>query len=220
MPDPQDLLRLLRLGTHHAGVQSGLVGFDHHDPYDAFTAWYADAVRHEPDVPDAMQLATATPGGAPTVRTVLLKGLARETGLQFFTNLGSRKAHQMAENPHVAVVFHWKTLARQVHVEGIVRPVAPETADAYFASRPRGSQIGAWASDQSRPLNDRAELERRTAEVEARFHGVDVPRPDGWSGFDIVPRRWEFWQGRTSRLHDRWAFERDGDAWTRGLLFP
>jgi pyridoxamine 5'-phosphate oxidase len=195
------------------------VDFPHDDPLSAWASWFAEAEAHEPDVPNAMQLATVGPEGAPRLRTVLLKGVD-EAGLVFYTNLGSRKGRDLNENPRVAVTFHWKSLERQVHVEGRVRPVLPDEADAYFATRNRGSQVGAWASDQSRPVESRAALLEAVARHEARFEGREVPRPPYWSGFRIVPDRWEFWQGLPDRLHDRFEFLPEGSGWSRRRLQP
>jgi pyridoxamine 5'-phosphate oxidase len=189
------------------------------NPLDLFRDWYALAREREPGLPDAVSLATATADGVPSVRMLLFKGVD-ERGFSLYTNLGSRKAHEMDENPHAALCFHWKSLARQVRVEGAVAPLPDEEADAYFASRDRSSQLGAWASTQSRPLADRATLEDRLAEVEARFGDGPVPRPDFWSGFRLAPVRIEFWEERPARLHDRIEYRRDGDGWTITRLYP
>jgi len=193
--------------------------FDEADPFALFERWLADARAREPNDPNAFALATADADGAPDARMVLLKGL-EAGGLTFYTNLESAKGRQLAANPQAAALFHWKTLRRQVRVRGRAEPVRPEEADAYFAQRARDARIGAIASDQSRPLPSRAELERRIAEVEARYGEADPVRPEHWSGWRIVPRVWEFWRDRPFRLHDRLVFERDGDGWRRGLLFP
>jgi pyridoxamine 5'-phosphate oxidase len=166
-----------------------------------------------------MTLATTTPEGRPSARAVLLKGLD-ERGFVFYTNLESRKSKELFASPHAALCFLWKSLNRQVRVEGRVELVGDEEADAYFASRPRDSQIGAWASDQSQPLASRAELERRVEEFSRRFGEAQVPRPPSWSGFRVVPQRIEFWQERPFRLHDRLLFIREGKEWRRELLFP
>lgn len=189
------------------------------DPIDAWTAWYAEAVAAEPDVPNAMQVATVDAEGSPRVRTVLSKGVDA-AGVVFYTNLQSRKGQDLSQNPRVSATWHWKSLERQVHVQGRVRPVPAAQADAYFASRGRGSQIGAWASDQSRHVADRGALLGAVAEVEARFEGAPVPRPPHWSGFCIVPHRWEFWQGQPDRLHDRFEYLPDGAAWVLRRLQP
>ena len=165
-------------------------------------------------------LATATRDGRPSVRAVLLKGWD-ERGFVFYTNLDSRKAEELAANPRVALCFHWKSLGRQLRIEGTAAPVAAAEADAYFASRPRDSQIGAWASAQSRPLADRGELERRFAEEAGRYAGGEaVPRPANWSGYRVRPECIEFWQERPFRLHDRVVFTRDGDRWRKQRLYP
>ena len=189
------------------------------DPFSLFDAWYAEARTSEPNDSNAMALATATADGRPSVRMVLLKGHSAD-GFVFYTNLDSRKGGELAENPHVALLFHWKSLRRQIRIEGAVAPVADSVADAYFATRSRDSQLGAWASDQSRPLDDRATFEARFAEMQARFDGQDVPRPPRWSGWCVTPERIEFWQDRAHRLHERTLFERDGEGWTKGLLYP
>jgi len=189
------------------------------DPFALFGQWMADAEASEPNDPNAMALATADAQGRPSLRMVLLKD-AGPDGFVFYTNLESRKGGELAENPHVALLFHWKSLRRQIRVEGPVLPVTGEEADAYFASRARTSQIGAWASKQSRPLQGRFELEKRVAEYTAKFGFGAVPRPAHWSGFRVVPERIEFWQDKPFRLHDRFVFTRDGDGWTVTPLFP
>lgn len=189
------------------------------DPFGMFRQWLAEAEKKEINDPNAMALATADAEGRPSVRMVLLKGID-ERGFVFYTNLESRKGGQLAANPRVGLVFHWKSLRRQVNVEGPVVPVDAAEADAYFSSRDRGSQVGAWASRQSRPLAGRFELERRVAEFAAKFHVGRVPRPDHWSGFRVVPERIEFWEDRPFRLHNRLLFERDGEGWKTTNLFP
>lgn len=197
--------------------------FETSDPWALFATWLAEGTDTEPRVPEAMQVATAGSDGRPSVRTVLLKDHGPE-GLVFYTNLGSRKATQLADNPWCGFVLHFKGLERQIVGEGPVEPVSDATADAYHARRGRGSQIGAWASDQSRAVADRSTLEARVAEVEARFEGEDVPRPPFWSGFRIRPTRLEFWQGRPDRLHDRCVFTRENPSvdtvWERVRLYP
>jgi pyridoxamine 5'-phosphate oxidase len=188
------------------------------EPLLPFRRWLDEAWTGEPNA-HAMILVTTTPDGRPSARAVLLKDLD-ERGYVFYTNLESRKSQELLANPHAALCFLWKSLNRQVRVEGFVELVADEEADAYFASRPRDSQIGAWASDQSQPLASRAELERRVDEFSRRFGEGEVPRPPYWSGFRVVPQRVEFWQERPSRLHDRILFIREGDAWRRERLFP
>jgi pyridoxamine 5'-phosphate oxidase len=167
-----------------------------------------------------MTLATATRDGVPSLRAILVKG-ADERGFVFYTNMESRKAGELLANPHAALCFHWKSLARQIRIEGRVERASDAEADAYFASRQRESQIGAWASEQSRPLAGRAELEARTVEFARKFADQPtVPRPPNWAGFRVVPQRVEFWQERPSRLHDRWVFMRDGETWRKQRLFP
>ena len=179
----------------------------------------AEAEATEPRVHDAMQLATASADGYPTVRTVLLKQFGPE-GLVFYTNLKSRKAGQLEDNPRCAFVLHFKGLERQILGEGTVTPLEPHLSDAYFASRDRGSRIGAWASRQSRVLEDRAALEASVARFEEQFGDGHVPRPEFWGGLRINPVRIEFWQGHADRLHVRDSFTRTGDSWSHALLAP
>ena len=190
-----------------------------HAPYALFAEWMAEAEAHEPNDPNAMALATADAEGRPSVRMVLLKGWD-ENGFVFYTNLESRKGRELAENPFAALCLHWKSLKRQVRAEGKIEPVSPAEADAYFASRARTSQIGAWASRQSRPLQGRFELEARIAEYTARFALGAVPRPDFWSGFRLRPERLEFWRDRPFRLHDRFCYRHDGEQWQIEHMFP
>ena len=188
------------------------------EPLAPFRRWLDEAWKGEPNA-HAMTLATADPDGRPSARVVLLKGLD-ERGFVFYTNLESRKSTELVANPKAALCFLWKSLNRQVRVEGPVERVADDEADAYFASRPHDSQIGAWASDQSRPLENRAELERRVEAYSRRFGESTIPRPAYWSGFRVIPGRAEFWQERPFRLHDRLLFVREGEEWRRERLFP
>jgi len=189
------------------------------NPHTLFKEWLSEAEANEINDPTAMALATANSEGQPSVRMVLLKG-HDERGFVFYTNLGSRKAAEITENSNVALLFHWKSLRRQVRVEGPLSQVTDAEADAYFASRARLSRIGAWASDQSQPLESRAVLEARVAEVEKRFEGQDPPRPKDWSGFRVQPRRIEFWQDGAFRLHDRIVYFFEDGLWRTQRLFP
>jgi pyridoxamine 5'-phosphate oxidase len=189
------------------------------DPFALFDIWYADARASELNDSNAMALATVDGAGQPSVRMVLLKGHGPD-GFVFYTNRESRKAGELAGQPHAALLFHWKSLRRQVRIEGAVGLATDAESDAYFASRSRDSQLGAWASDQSRPLPDRATFEARFAEVQARFEGGAVPRPPHWGGYRVTPSAIEFWQDRAHRLHERRLFTRDGDGWREGLLYP
>ncbi|WP_441692469.1 pyridoxamine 5'-phosphate oxidase [Inquilinus sp. YAF38] len=198
------------------------------DPFALFETWFDLAAAHEINDPNAMALATATADGAPSLRMVLLKGVddaaAEARGFVFFTNLESRKGEELARNPRAALCFYWKSLRRQVRVEGPVTSVELAEADSYYASRARGSRIGAWASAQSRPLPDRATLEQAVDEATRRFGPEEsdgpVPRPPHWSGFRLVPWRIEFWQERPHRLHDRVVYEPGLDGWRHHRLYP
>jgi len=189
------------------------------DPIVKFQAWWADAKAADPSYFDAMCLSTISAEGRPSARMVLLKSVDAR-GFVFFTNFESRKGRELLARPFAALTFHWSSLERQVRVEGSVTVVSNEEADSYFASRPRGSRLGAWASEQSRPLESRATLERRWAEFEGKFAGSDVPRPPHWSGFRVDPERIEFWQGQPSRLHDREVHARRDGVWTIERLYP
>lgn len=190
------------------------------DPFALFDSWYADAREREINDSNAMALATADAEGRPSVRMVLLKGHGPD-GFVFYTNRGSRKANDLAANGHAALLFHWKSLRRQVRVEGAVMTATDVHSDAYFATRSRDSQLGAWASDQSRPLDARATFEARFEAARSRFEGRDVPRPDFWGGYIVTPERIEFWQDRAHRLHERRLFTREAHGgWREGLLYP
>jgi pyridoxamine 5'-phosphate oxidase len=189
------------------------------DPIALFDSWFAEARESEADEPNAMALATATPGGKPSVRMVLLKAHGPE-GFTFYTHYRSRKGEEIAANPNVELLFHWKSMCRQVRIGGSAERVSPQEADAYFATRTRDSQIGAWASDQSQPLSDRGTFEARYEEMRQKFAGIAVPRPRDWSGFRVVPEAMEFWTAREHRLHERRLFTLSGEGWTEGLLYP
>ena len=189
------------------------------DPFQLFDQWFAEARASEINDPEAMALATATPRGRPSVRMVLLKGHGPD-GFVFYTNQRSRKGEELAANPHAALLFHWKPLRRQIRIEGPVSIVSCEEADAYFASRSRDSQLGAWASNQSWSLPSRAEFEKKYEDVSAKYEGADVPRPPHWGGFRVKPETFEFWADRPHRLHERRVFTREGDGWREGLLYP
>jgi len=189
------------------------------NPIDLFRDWMSEAEKQEPRDPTAMTLATATPDGRPSARMMLLKG-ADDAGFTFYTNLGSRKAAELAANPHAALCFHWKSMNRQVRVEGAVEAVSDQEAEAYFATRPRMSQIGAWASKQTQPLESRFELEKRMAAFTAKFNVSEVPRPEFWSGFRLVPVRIEFWEEQPFRLHDRVIFRLEDGEWNAQRLYP
>ena len=189
------------------------------DPFQLFDEWFAEAREAESNDPEAMALATADAAGNPSVRMVLMKGHGRE-GFVFYTNDESEKGRQLKENPSAALLFHWKSLRRQVRIEGAVARVGNEEADAYFASRSRDSQLGAWASDQSRPLESRAIFEARYEQMKRKFDGQQVPRPPHWGGYRVIPHRIEFWSDRPHRLHERRLFTLADGSWSEGLLYP
>ena len=200
-----------------------MVGVDERDldpdPSQAFAAWFAEAVAAGITQPEAMALATSTPDGRPSVRMVLLKG-HDERGFTFFTNFESRKGDEIAVNPRAALALYWQPLNRQVRIEGAVGQIAEAESEAYFATRPPGSRIAAWASPQSRPIAGRQELDERYAATAGRFPSGDIPLPPFWGGYRVVPDAIEFWQGRENRFHDRVRYERDAEAWTRSRLAP
>ena len=193
--------------------------FGRDEPIDLFIEWLEEARRSEPNDANAMALSTVDAEGLPDVRMVLLKDVDAR-GFTFYSNQESAKGEQLWAHPSAALLFHWKSLRRQVRIRGAVEPVSADEANAYFASRARESRIGAWASDQSRPLIDREALEARVAKESARFEGKDVPRPDRWTGWRIRPEQIEFWRDRPFRLHDRLRFDRDGGAWATKRLWP
>ena len=204
--------------TAHAGnADDSIFALD--EPLALFEAWFAEAKKSEPNDPNAMALATADAAGLPDVRMVLLKG-ADARGFVFYTNTESAKGLQLSANPQAALLFHWKSLRRQVRVRGAIEAVTPDEADAYFASRARDSQIGAWASDQSRPMEGRLALEQRIAKFALKFGLGPPPRPPHWSGYRLVPTAFEFWRDRPFRLHDRLQFLRQGEGWAKSRLFP
>ncbi|CAN5238466.1 pyridoxamine 5'-phosphate oxidase [soil metagenome] len=189
------------------------------DPIKLFSEWFAEAAASEPNDPNAMALATVNAQGQPAVRMVLLKG-HDAAGFVFYTNHQSRKADDLRAHAKAALLFHWKSLRRQIRIEGAVTVVDDATADTYFASRSRVSQLGAWASDQSRPLSDHGTLAAKLQEITRRFDGVDVPRPPHWSGYRVAAERMEFWRDGAHRLHERRVFTRENHGWTQGLLYP
>ena len=189
------------------------------DPHDLFEEWFAEARLGEPNDAEAMALATADADGRPSVRMVLMKGHDAR-GFVFYTNSASRKGDELAANPRAALLFHWKSLRRQVRIEGPIEPVDDAEADAYFATRSRESQLAAWASDQSRPMPDRASFEARYQALVGEYDGRDVPRPPHWWGYRVMAERIEFWNDRAHRLHERRLFTLDADGWTESLLYP
>jgi len=200
-------------------AEQSLDTIPHGDPFALFGTWFAEAREAEPSDGNAMALATATPSAIPSVRMVLLKGHGPE-GFTFYTNSHSRKGEEILANPNAALLFHWKSLRRQVRIEGALVPVDAATADAYFASRARESQLGAVASDQSAPLDARGTFVQRYEEAEAHYADRAVERPPHWLGFRVIPDVIEFWCDRPFRLHERRRFVRDGDGWASTLLYP
>lgn len=189
-------------------------------PFEQFQIWYQEASQKQPQLPEAMTLATVDKEGIPDARVVLLKELTKE-GFVFFTNYQSLKAQQLEVHPDAACVFWWPVLERQVRIRGFVTKIPPEQSDAYSQTRPRGSQIGAWASRQSQVLKDRTELEKTWAEIERKYSGQAIPRPEFWGGYCLKPTYFEFWQGRENRLHDRWAYNLNPQGlWDMKLLAP
>ncbi len=214
------LAKIRTVFTMGRGVTKGLPELTpSDDPITFFNKWFQEAKDSGILLPDAMTLATATADGIPSARMMLLKS-ADQRGFVFFTNYESRKGDELADNPRAAIVMHWPILERQVRVEGTIGKVTQDESFAYFRSRPRGSRIGAWASEQSRVLRTRAEIEKRAKEFEAKYPGNDIPLPPFWGGFRLVPKRIEFWQGKLNRLHDRLRYERDGDGWRVVRLYP
>lgn len=211
---------LRALFTTGKGVVRGLTDEEAGpDPFALFDRWYREAREAGLYLPESMALATATADGRPSVRQVLLKGF-NERGFVFYTNYDSRKGEEIAENPRAALAVHWPILQRQVRINGGVEKTTEEESYAYFSSRPRGSQVGAWASDQSSVLGGREELERSFREAQERFAGGGIPLPPFWGGYRVIPETFEFWQGRANRLHDRLRFTRTDGAWTIDRLYP
>jgi len=211
------LRAILTLGR---GVTVGLTELEAGaDPLALFREWFQAASRAGVFMPESMTLATATKDGAPSARMVLLKG-SDARGFVFFTNYGSRKALELDANPRAALVLHWPVLERQVRIEGSVARITHEESAAYFRTRPRGSRIGAWASEQSRPLESRAALEARVREIEQKYPGDDVPLPGFWGGYRLTPASFEFWQGKANRLHDRLLYTREASGWKVTRLYP
>ncbi len=201
-------------------TRSGLKESDaSHDPIEQFRRWFDEALAADLHEPNTMTLATATPNGRPSARIVLLKGFD-ERGFVFYTNYEGRKGGELAANPRAAIVFYWGELQRQVRIEGRVSRVPDRESDAYFAGRPKGSQLGAWASKQSRPVKDRGALEERLRELEVGYEGREVPRPPFWGGYRVEPETIEFWQGRENRLHDRLVYRYSDGLWRRERLQP
>jgi pyridoxamine 5'-phosphate oxidase len=214
------LSTLRAIFTLGKGVTVGLRELDAgSDPIALFGEWFEAAKRAGIFMPESMALATATKDGAPSVRLVLLKRHDAR-GFVFFTNYGSRKADELADNPRAALALHWHVLERQIRIEGPVEKIPYDESVAYFRTRARGSRIGAWASAQSRPLKSRAELEAKVREFDRKFPGDDVPLPDFWGGYRVIPERIEFWQGKANRLHDRLLYERTDGGWRVTRLYP
>lgn len=206
--------------TAGRGITRGLTtASDSAGPFDLFSQWFDEAAGSGILLPEAMTLSTATLNGKPSSRMVLLKEHGPD-GFVFFTNFGSRKASELDANPQTALQFHWAVLQRQIRIEGVVRRLSKERSEAYFKTRNRLSKIGAWASKQSKELENRDQLERRFNSMKEQFAGQDVPLPEFWGGYEVVPDSIEFWQGRANRLHDRLLFIRDGDSWISTRLFP
>lgn len=189
------------------------------DPLIQFQIWFKEAQNHQLLEPNAMSLATANKSGQPSIRTVLLKKVT-EQGFIFYTNYESRKGQDIEENPLAALLFTWIPLERQIRIEGKIRKVSREESEAYFGSRPKGSRIGAWASDQSKVIANREELEKRFHDAEARYEGPDVPAPDFWGGYELIATQFEFWQGRQNRMHDRLSFCLEDEKWVIERLMP
>lgn len=201
-------------------TQKGLRGKDlNPNPFMQFESWYKEAEAADHPYPNAMSLATAGKDLMPTVRTVLLK-LFDEQGFVFFTNYNSDKAHQLSENPQAGLLFHWLELERQVKISGAVEKISTTESFKYFTTRPRGSQLGAWCSDQSQRITSRAFLDSQWEKMKQRFSDGEIPLPDFWGGYRVIPERIEFWQGRASRLHDRFEYRRQGDNWEIQRLAP
>jgi pyridoxamine 5'-phosphate oxidase len=210
--DPADL----RKEYTRAGLSEADVALD---PTEQFRRWFEEALAARLHEPNSMVVATATPDGRPSARVVLLKGFD-ERGFVFYTNYESRKAREMEENPHAALLFYWGELERQVRVEGTAARVSDAESDAYYVTRPRGSRLGAWASKQSRVVGGRGVLEDRLKKLEQEHEGEEIPRPPFWGGYRVAPEAFEFWQGRENRLHDRISYRREGDSWKIQRLQP